>query len=56
MQLTDQALSAIMVALQKSLMEQTDIVPILKRYKFTCEGEELYVSNPLTTLTLTEEE
>jgi hypothetical protein len=56
MQLTDQALSAIMVALQKSLMEQIDIVPILKGYKFTCEGEELYVSNPLTSFTFTEEE
>jgi hypothetical protein len=56
MKLTNQALSAIMVALQKSLMEQTDIVPILKGYEFTCEGEELYVSNPLTSLSLAEEE
>ena len=55
MKLTDQALSAIMIALQKSLMEQIDIVPILKNYKFTSEGEELYVSNPLTSLSLTEE-
>lgn len=50
--LSDQALGAIMMALQKSLMEQSDIVPVLKDFKFetTTEttGEELIVSNPPT--------
>ena len=34
MKLTDQALGAIMMALQKSLLEQTDIVPVLKDFDF----------------------
>jgi hypothetical protein len=34
MNLTDQALGALMMALQRSLMEQTDIVPVLKGFKF----------------------
>ena len=32
MNLSDQALGAVMMALQKSLMEQSDIVPVLKGY------------------------
>ena len=35
MQLTDQALGALMLALQNSLMNQTDIVPVLKEFNFT---------------------
>ena len=35
MKLSDQAMGAIMMALQKSLMNQTDIVPMLKEMKFT---------------------
>ena len=50
MTLSNQALSCIMVALQKSLMEQTDIVPILKGFQMSLEGEELVVSNPPTTI------
>ena len=34
MKLSNQALSAIMVALQKSIMEQSDIVPVLKSFDF----------------------
>lgn len=38
MKLSDQALAAIMMALQKSLLEQTDIVPVLKSMDFVkCE-------------------
>jgi len=57
MKLSDQALGAIMVALQKSLMEQTDIVPVLKSFEFTKSSEtkrwgttsgELEVANPPT--------
>ena len=35
MQLSDQALGAIMLALQNSLLNQTDIVPVLKEFNFT---------------------
>ncbi len=51
MKLTDQALGAIMMALQKSLMEQTDIVPVLKDFNFLIQGEaqdQLIVENPPT--------
>ena len=52
MKLSDQALGAIMMALQKSLLEQTDIVPVLKGFDFvTMAGEsqdELVVMNPPT--------
>ena len=34
MYLHDQALGALMMALQKSLLEQSDIVPVLKEFKF----------------------
>jgi len=49
--LSDQALGAIMMALQKSLMEQSDIVPVLKAFELTpTDGaeEELLVTNPPT--------
>ena len=35
MQLSNQALGALMLALQNSLMNQTDIVPVLQEFKFT---------------------
>lgn len=45
--LSDQALGAVMMALQKSLMEQSDIVPVLKGFKLVESGEgELTVTNP----------
>lgn len=55
MKLSDQALGAIMMALQKSLLEQTDIVPVLKDMDFEksedttrwgTKNGELKVSNP----------
>ena len=51
MNLSDQAVGAVMMALQKSLMEQSDIVPTLKEMVFeeaTREGEGtvLVVTNP----------
>ena len=47
LKLSDQALGAIMMALQKSLLEQSDIVPVLKGFKFVkAEEEELVVLNP----------
>ena len=46
MYLTDQALGAIMMALQRSLMEQSDIVPVLKAFKIRLSEEGLVVVNP----------
>ena len=43
---SDQALGAIMMALQKSLMEQNDIVPTLKGFKFKLSEQGLVVMNP----------
>ena len=40
-------MGAIMMALQKSLLEQTDIVPTLKSFDFKCDdGTSLMVTNP----------
>ena len=50
MKLSDQALSCVMVALQKSLLEQTDIVPVLKGFELKLEGEEVVVTNPPTSI------
>ena len=47
--LSDEALGAVMMALQKSLLEQSDIVPVLKGFNFkTNENNELFVMNPPT--------
>jgi 16S rRNA G1207 methylase RsmC len=45
--LSDQALGAIMMALQNSLLNQTDIVPVLKNLKLANHPSEgLIVTNP----------
>ena len=44
--LTDQAVGALMMALQKSLMEQSDIVPVLRGFKFKLSDDGLMVMNP----------
>ena len=44
--LSDQALGAVMMALQKSLMEQSDIVPVLKNFRFRLSEVGLVVMNP----------
>ena len=47
LKLSDEALGAVMMALQKSLMEQSDIVTVLKGFDFKVnEEDELYVMNP----------
>jgi len=47
MKLSDQALGAIMMALQRSLLEQSDIVPVLKAFKLVQHtNNELVVLNP----------
>ena len=47
MRLSNQALGAIMLALQNSLLTQTDIVPVLKEFQLQFnENEELIILNP----------
>ncbi len=52
MNMSDQAIGAVMMALQKSLLEQSDIVPVLKGFEFVAASEEeggtaeLFVKNP----------
>ena len=61
LQLSNQALGSIMMALQESLLNQLDIVPILKGFKLTPSDEGLVVLNPPTVRitdesTITEED
>lgn len=57
LKLSNQALGAIMFALQNSLLSQTDIVPVLKGFElFVGPDGELIVSNPPTVRALPEEE
>ena len=47
MKLSNQALGAIMMALQKSLMEQSDITSVLKGMEFDLmDNGELLIKNP----------
>ena len=47
MKFSDQAMGAIMMALQKSLMEQSDITPVLKGMEFDLmDNGELLIKNP----------
>ena len=47
MKLSDQAIGVLMMALQKSLLEQADIVPLLKEMNFAqMDNNELLVENP----------
>ncbi len=46
MYMNDQAVGAVMMALQKSLMEQSDIVPVLKGFQFRLSEAGLVVMNP----------
>jgi len=46
MKLSNQALGAVMMALQKSLLEQSDIVPVLLGFDFETTNDGLVVSNP----------
>lgn len=55
MKLSNQAMGAIMMALQKSLLEQSDIVPVLQSFEFSKSSDtkkwgtksgELVVKNP----------
>ena len=50
MKLSNQAIGALMMALQKSLMEQSDIVPVLMEMNFQVDSDDeqrrLVVTNP----------
>ena len=46
LKLSNEALGAIMMALQKSLFEQTDIVPVLQGFEFVADNDTLFVKNP----------
>jgi hypothetical protein len=59
--LSNQALGAVMMALQESLLNELDIVPILKGFELTQGDEGLVVTNPPTvrvsnSKTITEED
>lgn len=46
MKLSNQGLGALMLALQNSLMNETDIVPVLQGFKFYLQEGQLFVENP----------
>ena len=46
MKLSNQAVGAVMMALQKSLMEQSDIVPVLRGFKLEVDDLGVVVTNP----------
>ena len=48
MHLSNQALGAIMMALQESLLNELDIVPILKGFELAESDDGLVVKNPPT--------
>lgn len=46
MELSNQAVGAVMMALQKSLMEESDITPVLKGFILVESEDGLVVTNP----------
>jgi hypothetical protein len=46
LKLSNEALGAVMMALQKSLLEQSDIVPVLQGFNFEAVNDKLFVVNP----------
>tara|TARA_R110001583_G_scaffold27486_1_gene98200 strand:+ start:693 stop:884 length:192 start_codon:yes stop_codon:yes gene_type:complete len=48
MKLSNQGMGTLMMCLQKSLMEQSDIMPMLQELNFELEGEEIVCTNPPT--------
>jgi|TARA_R110002020_G_scaffold123525_2_gene280138 hypothetical protein len=46
MYMSAQAMGALMMALQKSLLEQSNIVPVLKNFKFRLSDDGLVILNP----------
>tara|TARA_A100001515_G_scaffold126878_2_gene112327 strand:+ start:243 stop:434 length:192 start_codon:yes stop_codon:yes gene_type:complete len=57
MKLSHQAMGAIMMALQNSILEQSDIVPVLEEFDFdVTDANDLVVKNPPQARTLEEVE
>lgn len=54
--LSNQALGAVMMALQESLLNELDIVPILKGFELVNTKDGLIVANPPTVRMSNEEE
>ena len=52
MQLSNQGIACVMLALQKALLEQSDIVPVLADFQFIETEQGLVVSNPPEKLDL----
>lgn len=46
MKLSNQGMGTLMMCLQKSLMEQSDIVPMLEELNFEVDGDEIVCTNP----------
>jgi hypothetical protein len=46
MKLSKQAMGSLMMALQKSLLEQSDIVPVLEELEWESVDGDLFVKNP----------
>ena len=47
MKLSNQAMGSLMMALQKSIMEQSDITSMLQQFDFSIDGnEQLVIENP----------
>jgi|TARA_R110000796_G_scaffold90549_4_gene194427 hypothetical protein len=55
MKLSNQAVGALLMTLQKCLLEQTDIVPLLENWELKVEDDEVVVINP-PNFTVTENE
>ena len=57
MKLSNQAVGAVMMALQKSLMEQSDIVPVLQSFKLEVDdsGEVIVINPPVVKSTVGKE-
>jgi hypothetical protein len=49
MKLSNQAIGALMMALQKSLMEQSDIVPVLQEMNLQVDPEDTHQSTLVVT-------
>ncbi len=56
LKLTNQALGAVMMALQESLLNEIDIVPILRGFELVNTEEGLIVTNPPTVRVSSEQE
>ncbi len=56
MKLSNQAVGALLMTLQKCLSEQTDISDLLNDWDLEIKDDEVYVTNPPTTKSLVNED